>query len=81
MKCWFVFKVNGERVAVWTNSDADGIEKLKKVYGEDASVEFIGWGPFEEYDKRLTIGMSAVDTMIASGFLRTKEARILGLIG
>lgn len=71
MKAWFVYLVNGEKVAVWVNNDKEGYDRIAQKYG-DVPVKFLGMHLFDsdtEADEYLSTGMTSVDFMIASGFL------------
>lgn len=68
MKAWFIFNVNGERVGVWTNSSEDGEKLLRTVYGNESAIDFIDLDWFGDVRyRKLDVGMSSVDMMIASG--------------
>ncbi len=82
MKAWTVFLVdNKEKVAVFVNSDKEGIKVLKSIYG-DVPIKWLGWARYMEYDKKIyDENLCPVDKMLASGFLNTYYARELGLKG
>ena len=72
MKTWFIFRVNGENVGVYTNSAENGMKIIRSEYGEDVVAEFIDIDWFNNIEfRRLRRGMSSVDCMIASGMIGT----------
>lgn len=70
MKTWFIYLVNGKKIAVWVNNSDEGYKRIKKKYG-DIPMNFMGMKLFndDEVDEYLTNGMNGVDFMIASGLL------------
>ena len=72
MKAWFVFMINGKRVATWAQSYEEAEANLIQKYG-NVSMKYVGntcHNPFMEPlkdDEITTINMSAVDKMIAFG--------------
>ena len=71
MKTWFIYLVNGKKVAVWVNNSDEGYKRIKKKYG-DIPIQFLGMKLFDDdtgADEYLSTGMTSVDFMIASGIL------------
>ena len=70
MKAWFVFMINGKRVATWAQSYEEAKENLIQKYG-NVSMTYVGntcHDPFMDElqdDEIDTINMSIVDKMIA----------------
>ena len=72
MKTWFVYEINGKRIATWANNNKEAIENLRTLYG-DADMKYVGiwWsnGIGEKPDEYTNVGMTPTDTIIASGIL------------
>ena len=72
MKAWFVFMINGKRVATWAQDYEEAEANIIKKYG-NVSMEYVGntcHDPFMEPlndDEITTVNMSCVDKMIAFG--------------
>ncbi len=77
MKIWFVFNINGLRVAYWANNEKDAFKLLKEEYSEATDVKCLGcyargikaMSDLEPdvFSKR---GMSPTDISIASGMIQ-----------
>ena len=74
MKTWFIYLIDGKRVATWANNCIEARNNLRKEYGSDICMDFVGidWHlghENEKADEYCYSGMSCVDFMIASGIL------------
>lgn len=71
MKSWFVYLINGEKIGTWANNTEEAERNLRKEYG-NVPMEFVGinYGKLGvQPEKVIHRGMSAVDTMIATGMM------------
>lgn len=71
MKSWFVYLINGNKIGTWANNTEEAEKNLREEYG-DIPMEFIGinYGKLgAQPEKVIHRGMSAVDTMIATGMM------------
>lgn len=71
MKSWFVYLVNNIKIGTWANNTEEAERNLREEYG-DVPMEFIGinYGKLgAQYGEVIYRGMSAVDTMIATGMM------------
>lgn len=73
MKTWFVFEIDGKKIAAWANNEKEAADNLKHLYG-DTSMKYVGiyWsnGIGEKPDEFTHDGMSPTDAMIATGTLK-----------
>lgn len=71
MKSWFVYLINGKKIGTWANNTEEAEQNLRKEFG-DVQMEFVGinYGKLgAQPEKVIHRGMSAVDTMIATGMM------------
>lgn len=71
MKSWFVYLINGNKIGTWANNNEEAERNLRKEYG-DVPMKFIGINCGKlgvQPEKVIHRGMSAVDTMIATGMI------------
>lgn len=71
MKSWFVYLINGNKIGTWANNTKEAEKNLREEFG-DVLMEFIGinYGKYgEQPEKVIHVGMSPVDTMIATGMV------------
>lgn len=71
MKSWFVYLINGKKIGTWANNTEEAERNLRKEYG-DVTMEFVGINYNDlgaQPEKVIHRGMSAVDTMIATGMM------------
>ena len=71
MKTWFVYLINNEKIGTWANNTEEAEKNLRKEYG-DVPMEFVGinYGKLgAQPEKVIYRGMSAIDTMIATGMM------------
>ena len=71
MKSWFVYLINGKKIGTWANNTEEAEQNLRKEFG-DVPMEFVGinYGKLgAQPEKVIHRGMSAVDTMIATGMM------------
>ena len=72
MKAWFIFTINGKRIATWAQDYDEAKANLVEKYG-NVSMKYVGnscHNPFMkplDDDEITTINMSSVDKMIAFG--------------
>ena len=71
MKAWFVYLINGKRIAIWANNSEEAEKKLSAEYG-NVDMKYLGIdygcnGCTVKADGYCTRGMSLCDRMIASG--------------
>lgn len=71
MKSWFVYLINNEKIGTLANNTEEAERNLREEYG-DVPMEFVGIN-YEKLgaqpEKVIYRGMSAVDTMIATGMM------------
>lgn len=72
MKTWFVYYINEKKVGTWANNEYEARKNLIAEYG-NVPMEYIGMyfgdGIGETPDEIVYRGMSAVDSMIAHGYI------------
>lgn len=71
MKAWFVFFINGKKIATWANNTDEARENMIAEFG-DVPMKYLGiyFNKFgERPDGIIRHGMSPVDTMIAFGLV------------